>query len=230
MTSSILPSYWLPRPAIHLDDATRMAFDELLAAAIAHGPDTPFPYPLAAPKWQFLCYIAETGGLALHGSGNPNITRFEPRQPVNLHEFGAQLAIYAASDGIWPMYFAIVDREHFPTAIVNGCIHIAAPDGSLSEPFYLFSVGKHVLHQYPYRNGMVYLLPRTGFTAEPPFPFGMVHIHSTQLASLEPVVPLAKLEIAPTDFPFLDQMRSHDDTRLAEYARVLNTGAPWPEG
>jgi hypothetical protein len=93
-----LPDYWLPRPAALLDSATRAAFDALLSAAAAGAPGAPIDYRLAAPKWQFLCYAAEQGGLALHGSSDLSIDRFEPRRAADLNEFGAQEAVYAASD------------------------------------------------------------------------------------------------------------------------------------
>lgn len=46
----------------------------------------------------------------LHGTGEPDIALFEPRQPEDLSEFGGRRAVFAAMDGIWPMYFAILDR------------------------------------------------------------------------------------------------------------------------
>jgi hypothetical protein len=54
-------------------------------------------------------------------------------------------------------------------------------------------------------------------------------VHIAQLASFEAVQPLAKLTVTPTDFPFLADIRGHDDQRLAEYATALETGAPWPK-
>lgn len=223
-----LPTYWRPRPALELDAATRADFDAVLEAALAAGPAQPIDYQLAAPKWLFLCYVAEERGYALHGSLQPDIALFEPRQPIDLRAFGAQRAVYAASDGIWPMFFAIVDRERYPTSIINGCIRLESPDGAVSAPLYVFSVGRHVIEQRPYRDGSVYLLPRDGFMAEPPFSFGPLMVHTAQLASLEPVRPLAKLSIAPDDFPFLEHMLSHDDERLAVYAAAMEQGAPWP--
>ena len=47
-------------------------------------------------------------------------------------------------------------------------------------------------------------------------------------ASFEYVRPLAKLAVAPEDFPFLQQIRGHDDERLQDYATALQTGSPWP--
>lgn len=224
-----LPSYWLLRASYEINEATRTEFDALLEKA-ASDPPTVIDYRLSAPKWAFLCYAAEERGFALHGSLNGGITRFEPRQPSDLRAFGAQKAVYAASDGIWPMYFAILDRQRYPTSMINACIRIKSPDGEISPPYYFFSVGKHVIEQHPYTRGSVYLLPREPFMPEPPIPFGEASVYTAQLASLEPVEPCARLEISPEDFPFLEQMRAHDDDRLEEYATALNGGLPWPDG
>jgi hypothetical protein len=39
-------------------------------------------------KWQFLCHLADHHAIALHGSGDPNIALFEPRQFNDLSAFG----------------------------------------------------------------------------------------------------------------------------------------------
>jgi hypothetical protein len=80
----------------------------------------------------------------------------------------------------------------------------------------------------PSWTGTLYLLPRQTFQAQPPLPFGSSQVHIAQLASPVPVQPLARLTVAPADFPFLAQIRGHDDQRLEEYAVALQTGAPWP--
>jgi hypothetical protein len=98
----------------------------------------------------------------------------------------------------------------------------------LSQPYYLFSIGRHIIHKYPYRQWTVYILPRETFQPEPPFPFGGMLIHTAQLASLEPVAPVAKVTVVPEDFPFLHQMLAHDDDRLEEYAAAIRSGQPWP--
>jgi hypothetical protein len=41
--------------------------------------------------------------------------------------------------------------------------------------------------------------------------------------------PDVRASVEPGDLPFLSDIRGHDDDRLAEYARALETGAPWPE-
>ncbi|MCC6457504.1 MAG: hypothetical protein IT328_21285 [Caldilineaceae bacterium] len=223
-----LPDYWIPQPPMQLDEAARLACDTLLAAAVAQGPEQPFAYPLNIPKWQFLSYITERHNLALHGSGSRDIRRFEPRQPVDLQEFGAQKAVYAAADGIWPLYFAIVDRSKSPS-IINACIYPERADGTMGDPYYFFSISRQAVDRQPYQDGVVYLLPRDTFIRQPAIEVGAWRIHVAQLASLEAVAPLAKLAVTPEDFPFLAQMRTHDDARLAEYAEAMNRGLPWPQ-
>jgi hypothetical protein len=223
----MLPDYWLTRPSVSIDERTRIAFDELLNSAFSLGGCPTIEFTLPWPKWQFLCYLADHQEVALHGSGNPDITLFEPRQSHDLNEFGNQKAVYAAADGLWAMFFAVVDRDRV-RSITNACIRLADETGTLHGPYYVFSVSQSALPGQPWRTGTLYLLPRSTFTTQPSIAFGSYQVHFAQLASLVPVQPLAKLTVTPEDFPFLLQIRGHDDERLQEYATALQTGAPWP--
>ena len=223
----VLPDYWLKRPSEDCDERTQLAFDEMLKTALSIGGCPTIPVPLPWPKWQFLCYVADHHDLALHGSGDPNIALFEPRQSSDVNDFGNQKAVYAASDGLWAMFFAIVDRARV-MSITNACIRLEEDTGAVHGPLYQFSVSQSALASQPWRTGTVYLLPRKTFTTQPPMALGSSKVHIAQLASLVPVQPVAKLTVTPEDFPFLLQIRGHDDQRLQEYATALQTGAPWP--
>jgi hypothetical protein len=223
----MLPDYWLTRPSVSFDEEVQKAFDELLDTNLSMGESPTISFTLPFPKWQFLCYVADHRNIALHGSGNPEIALFEPRQSQDLSGFGNQKAVYAASDGLWAMFFAVVDRERVQS-ITNACVRLADEMSNLHGPYYVFSVSQTALPNQPWRTGTVYLLPRSNFAVQPPIAFGSYQVHIAQLASLEPVQPLAKLPITPEDFPFLMQIRGHDDKRLQEYATALQTGAPWP--
>jgi len=225
----MLPYYWLTRPSENVDEKALIAFDELLHTTLRIGDCPTIPFTLPWPKWQFLCHLADHHGIALHGSGDPNIALFEPRQSNDLNEFGNQKAVYAASDGLWAMFFAIVDRERV-MSITNACIRLEEDTGTVHGPLYVFSVSQSALANQPWRTGTVYLLPRETFTTQAPMAFGSSQVHFAQLASFMPVQPLAKLTVTPEDFPFLMQIRGHDDSRLQEYATALQTGAPWPKG
>jgi len=224
----MLPDYWLTRPSVDFDESAQIAFDELLNTSISIGGTPTIQFALPWQKWQFLCHVADHHDIALHGSGEPSITLFEPRQSNDLNEFGNQKAVYAASDGIWAMFFAIVDRSQVGS-VTNACVRLADETGAIHGPYYVFSISQSSLPSQPWRTGTVYLLPRGTFTAQPSIAFGSNEVHIAQLASLEPVQPLAKLTVTPEEFPFLSQIRGHDDERLQEYATALQTGAPWPQ-
>jgi hypothetical protein len=224
----MLPDYWLTRPGVSFDKKSQLAFDELLNTTLSSGGCPTIQFTLPWPKWQFLCHLADQHDIALHGSGNPNIAVFEPRQSNDLNEFGNQKAVYAASDGLWAMFFAIVDRDRV-TSITNACVSLVDETRTLHGPYYVFSVSQAALPKEPWRTGTVYLLPRSTFSVQPSMAFGASEVHFAQLASQVPVMPLAKLTVTPTDFPFLRQIRGHDDQRLEEYATALQTGAAWPQ-
>ena len=93
------------------------------------------------PTWQFLCWLADQKGYLLHGSGSADIQVFEPRQSNDVAEFGNRKAVYAASDGIWPMFFAILDRNKYEMTIVNAAIRLESPTGEISDPI-IFSLSR----------------------------------------------------------------------------------------
>jgi hypothetical protein len=225
----VLPDYWLQRPHVELGSQISSDFDRLFARARAAGAIIPINYTLQVPKWQFLCYLADRQGVVLHGTGDSHIQVFEPRPSNDLNEFGAQTAVYAAGDGLWAMFFAILDRNNYPMATSNACIRLVSEAGEISEPRYVFSISRSALRQQPWRNGTVYVLPGDTFVNQPPLRFGPYEVRVPQLASLVPVKPLAQLEVAPEDFPFLKEIRGLDDARLEEYGQAMQTGAPWPD-
>jgi hypothetical protein len=222
-----LPSYWLPRPRADTNPETRRAFDAIWRSALDKGSSPLIEVPLPAPKWQFLCHLDDELGLAFHGSTRPDIEVFEPRQAEDLREFGNQKAVYAAGDGIWAMFFAVVDRRRVRT-VMNACIRLAVPGGEVGPPLYVFSISRAAKAKEAWRQGTVYVLPRESFVLQPPFPFGDYRVQIPQLASFVPVRPLARITVDPSDLPFLAKVRSHEDDRLEEYTRALETGSPWP--
>ena len=225
----ILPDYWMLRPGPAPEPAAIQAFEQLRLEQVAPGGNRLVDYTLPYPRWQFLCWLADVHGMILHGSPASDIAEFEPRQSNDQNEFGNQKAVYAAGDGLWAMYFAILDRQKHPMTLINACIRLRDPQGAVLGPFYFFSIGKPALEQKPWRTGMVYILPPETFNAQPSASFAGYDVLVPQFASLEPVRPLARLEIRPQDFPFLAQIRGHDDNRLAEYAAAMSSASAWPE-
>ena len=216
-----VPTHFLRRPGPPPDAATRTAFEALLEDAVAAGPEKPIDYRLDAPKWHFLCHVADRGTHVLHGSTAGDIARFEPRQSNDMLEFGNRKAVYAAADGLWAMFFAILDRPAHDMALINSCFRYTAGDSGVGEPFYYFAVDEHQLSA-----GTVYLLPADSFEREPPYVEGGRRIVTAQAASLEPVDPIAKLDVQPTDFPL--PIRRFDRATTLARIEADPDGFPWP--
>lgn len=222
-----VPSYLLPRPPMNLSPEARQAFEGLYAQ-IRQTADCPFlDYSLPAPKWQFLCYLTDIKDILLHGTGDPDIVVFEPRQSDDTNPFGAQCAVYAAGDGIWPLYYAILDRVRYPMSLHNGCVRFKDGKGRYSIPYYFFSITQSVLDREPWRSGVIYVLPRAGFVQDPQVSYAGYEMRVEHWASLEPVKPLAKLRVQPEDFPFLAGIRGHDHAVLRERMQTNPDGFPW---
>lgn len=230
----MLPDYWIERPAVKAGRATEAAVDAFLQLAEANGGsglldvDTLLRELPRVVRWQFLCTLAARRRIAFHGTGDPRIERFEPREPVDFAPFGRQRAVFATSDPIWAMFYAIVDRERHELTLNNGCILLMDAEGRPGLPHYYFSITGDALREQPWRTGYVYFLPAETFVAQPAATYAGYTARIPQLASPVAVTPFARLQVTPGDFPFLAQIRGHEDSRLGEYAQAVMAAAPWP--
>ena len=73
-----LPDYFLTRPAVSGRVAVG-SFERLYIEQVRDG--RAIDYRLDAPVWQFLCWLADTQAVVLHGSSRADIDEFEPRRP-----------------------------------------------------------------------------------------------------------------------------------------------------
>ena len=217
-----------------MNNSTRAAIEDFLSRgqpqagdgvldvdAIVHGSGGVTP-------WHFLSALAERREIAFHGTGDPNIVSFEPREPIDFAPFGHQKAVFATTDPIWAMYYAIVDRDRYPLTLANGCILLVDAEGRPGLPHYFFSITGDALREQPWRTGYVYFLPAETFVAQPAETYAGRTARVPQLASPVAVTPFARLRVTPEDFPFLAQIRGHEDSRLGEYAQAVMAAAPWP--
>jgi hypothetical protein len=221
-----LPDFLVQRPRMPTDAATLAAFDALFESAIRAPLDAPLDYTLPVPKWQFLCHLADTKQVLLHGSGSPAIPLFEPRKAADVSAFGDRRAVYAASDGIWPIYYAILDRDRHKMTLINSCVFVPNAQG-IAEALYFFSISEAALIARAFRRGTIYVLPRDGFEQQQGGDWLGLPVAVPQWASLAPVRPLFRLEVGPEDFPLMSALRGHDDERTFARARANPEGFPW---
>src|SRR3954464_335010 len=227
----MLPDYWTERASVRAGRATESAVESFLELMDVNNGgrlvdvDALLRETPRVVRWQFLCKLADRRRIAFHGTGDPRIERFEPREPVDFAPFGQQRAVFATSDPIWAMFYAIVDRRRHRLTLNNGCLVLE----DTGDAYYYFSVSRKALRLQPWRTGYLYLLPAETFVEQPGGVYAGRPAHIAQLASPVAVRPFARLRVAPRSFPFLDRIRGHDDERLADYAQAVMAAAPWPE-
>jgi hypothetical protein len=195
---SFVPRY-IHFPTPQLDEGKRQVFAQLFSDALSqHGGGIPrVQYGCSHPKHEFLHYLVERHPVLVHGSTRADTEILEPRAESD--NAGRVIhAVFAASDGIWSMFFAILDRKPYGFSVHNGCRR--ERDGKV----YYFSTS--TLHDQPWRDGMMYILPRGSFEQIPDADGKPTDQWMSRLA----VRPLAKLAVTPTDFPFLAQVQYHD--------------------
>jgi hypothetical protein len=220
-----VPSFLLPRPSFDKTPEMMVAFDYLFQSTSIGGF---IDYSLPFPKWQFLSYLCETKNLVLHGSQNLEIELVEPRQANDKKAFSNQIAIYATTDGIFVLYFAILDRRKHPEmTLFNSCLQARISPDQFSEPLYFFSITQSVLIQKPWCTGVIYILPRQSFIQESTQQAQGTDIIFPHWISYRSAQPIAKLLVTRDDFPFLEQIHGHNDEKLIQLASANPNGFPW---
>jgi hypothetical protein len=224
----VLPDWYLTRPSTP-SDADLDDFAQLYERSVHGGCSGEIGYEIGAPKWQFLCWLTDTHDVLLHGSARDGVDEFEPRLPGDTSEFGNREAVFAASDGLWAMFFAILDRT-IARSLVNACFTVRTgiegvdPD----DVYYYFSVNADALDRgRGFGPGVVYLLPRATFEQQADDDHEGAVIGSRQWASLVPVRPLGRLAVTPDDFPFLADVNGHDVETVIARAAADPDGFPW---
>lgn len=193
-------------PDLTVSTKAARAFDQLFDAACEQGPSAEINYTLPYPKYLFLDYLASTRGLMLHGSNMRGIDVLRPiRYSSDSSEFGRQDAVFASQDPLWAMYFAVLDKTRM-IGTSNGAIQLLDEAGTLLR-YYYFTLDVGTLRSRPWKSGAMYLLPGEGFEPDPAMAgvtVGAYKIQVTHWIHRGEITPLARLNVEPDDFPFLD--------------------------
>lgn len=195
-----LPSLQPVRTDAAAEDGLARIADRLEAGDADAVEDVPLP------RVEFLRWLAERRRVLFHGSGRDDLEALNPiRLSRDTTEFGDQQAVFATSDPVWAIYFAVL-RRHRPFGTRNGSLGIAG--GQVYPRWYHFSIRRPLDTATRFGPGSLYVLPRAPFTAEPPYR-GV--FDTAQWVSPSPVRPLARIDVTPNDFPFLNSVVSHRD-------------------
>ena len=186
--------------------------------------------PGGVPLWAFLDWLTRRGYL-LHGSPQAGLTELRPRrthygQP---DEFSNTPGIYAASDGLWAMMYALGGRGRQQSDMA---LRLRGPDGSWTPVRYFYSLSRQDPGEREgralLRTGTVYVLAHSGFTASPPYEHGgLGWVQELHWVHPGPVIPLWAVPVSPEDFPL--PVRIHDAEQVSERSRADPWGFPWLE-
>lgn len=207
-----------PAPEMVMTPEKEQAFRALLETVLAGQGDW-IDYSLPYPKYEFVEYIKNQQIAIFHGTGDFEIEEFIPlRSSTELYDTtgrGNKLAVYGTHEGLWAMFFAVVDRKNITGSIRNGVAYFYNQAGN-QLALYNFSINQDYLDKHPWRTGALYILPRA--------PFRRLMLtqdaYANEWASEEKVRPYAKLMVKPEDWPFLDKVEGHDDGLLIRVAEI----------
>jgi len=189
-----------------VDETRKQAFDYLLDSALIGNPRVPIRYNLAYPKFEFLNYICDWRGFVVHGSSLADLAMLKPiRKSSDDNEFGNRQQIFASPDAIWAMWFAILDKTKC-SLTRNGSVRIGR--GKQRVKYYHFELPKANKADQPFAEGMIYITRAQDFPDKRPYPaLNWFDAEIEEWGSTQPVTPLAKIRVAPRDFPYLDQVQ-----------------------
>lgn len=211
----------LTAPPLDLDPAESDDFTRLWAR-LDHPSHQPDVDTGGHAPHRFVQWLMASDLVIFHGSNDPGLDELSPvRRSMEMFDSAARgnlNAVYGTHDGLWSMFFSIIDRSKLEGSIRNGVDRFHGPDGDHLD-LYHFSVHHELLEQRPFTTGALYLLPRDRFTCLPLYPGGPP---SPEWACHETVRPLARLILTPDDFPFLDQIGGHDDGPLIDFERAAD--------
>jgi len=186
-----------PSPPINLTSNEKEQF-ELLFERLSKADVPKLEYNLPIPKYKFLSYIAENKQLILHGSNHPSIHTFEPRNQT-LFNGKPVSAVFATKDPIWSIFYAVFRKESVYSNFRNGCI-----SADNRHKYHFYSLTYETFRNNPWTNGTVYILPEKTFRN-----VESGTILFDEWVSQEPVSPIGKITVEPTDFYFLSKVASH---------------------
>lgn len=196
MISILLKMLFYQGPNLDFSDDESGEYEKLFEDA-RHG-DGVIRYASPYPKHRFIQYISKYKDVLVHGTNHGEITTFEPRKQTLYN--GQQVeAVFASKDGIWPVFFAILDREKMYGSIRNGCFEL-----NKINKYYFFSINQETHAHDPWTNGTIYFLPKTSFNK-----VGGGIVTFDEWISETSVVPLAKIDVEKEDFYFHHKVSVH---------------------
>lgn len=190
------------RRILPVTEERRIAFDSLFDSARQQGPNMLIEYGLPYPKSDFLNYLCDWRGCAMHGSPLHDLEILQPlRKSRDNNEFGNRQQIFASPDAMWALWFAILDKSKYDLTN-NGCVRVGT--GPRRLKYYHFELPKSNRENSPFTEGTMYIGRAEDFPDRRPFPLlDFFNAEIEEWGSTKPITPLARIKVKPEDFPYL---------------------------
>jgi hypothetical protein len=161
------------------------------------------PVDLPEPRLEFLRWLAENRDVAFHGSPRDDLTELSTeRKSRDTTTWGDQTAVYATTDPVWAIYFAVLRRDGSWRGTRNGTLGLGG------RQHYFFAHNRGSQSPERFGPGSLYLLPLDTFEPQPPL---AGTVDTAHLVSRAPVRPLARVDVTSEDFPFRDRVAYYRD-------------------
>ncbi len=157
-------------------------------------------YSLHYPKYRFLQYLSLTENYVFHGSNYRNIERFEPREQT-LYNNELSTALFATTEPIWSIFYAVFNRSALIGSFRNGCII------GRNKKYHYYSINKSTIKNNLWTDGMLYILPKDKF-----YMSGQGKVHFDEWICNEYVILIGKISVSLSDFYFSNKVAIHKDT------------------
>ena len=149
------------------------------------------------PLYKWIQYAISSEEYLVHGSPIPGIEIFTPRKQ-KLFNGKETTAVFASSNAVWSLFFAILDPSTRVGSLRNGCFM----DNGKSDirSYYLFSLDSS--WKDPFCSGYIYIFPKKGFKQGG---------SKAEWICEREIQPIASISVEPTDFPFLHSVGVHGE-------------------
>lgn len=173
-------------------------FENIYTKGILSNDQSIFTYNSKYPLYMFLNFVLEKKDIVIHGSNKSMIHKFEPRNS-SLFNGKPIKAVFASSDGVWSLFFAVHKKKDYVGSIRNLCLSVHTNKGI--KRYYYFSTNHKIPNHWT--NGTIYFFSKKLFKQG-----GIVD----EWVCENEVKPLVKLSVTPDDFPFLNKVSRHKES------------------
>lgn len=149
-------------------------------------------------KYRFLLYLSQHHNYLFHGSNHPAIDEFEPREQT-LFNNKLTKAVFASSEPMWSIFYAVFDRSKLVGSFRNGCLVYK------NRKYHFYSLNQSTKNNDPWTEGVIYLLPRDSFVQP-----DHRKLYFDEWISHDHVKPLGKIEVSASDFIFKNKVATHE--------------------